>query len=132
MKKQIITSLTFQDKNAENAMNFYVGLFDNSRIIKIQRWGENAPVEAGKIMKASFEINGSLFMCSDSPAIHNWNFTPAVSNFIECESEDEIERLFSKLSEKGDIKMPLDNYGFSQNFAWIDDQFGVSWQLNLG
>ena len=70
-------------------------------------------------------------MCSDSPAIHEWSFTPAVSNFIACESNSEIEKLFTKLSENGDIKMPLENYGFSQKFAWLDDQFGVSWQLNL-
>ncbi len=131
MKKQIITSLTFQDGNAEKAMNFYVELFDNSQVIDVQHWGENAPVEAGKIMKATFEIDGNLFMCSDSPAIHDWNFSPAVSNFIECESENEIQRLFSKLSKNGDIKMSLENYGFSEKFAWVDDQFGVSWQLNL-
>jgi len=112
-------------------MNFYVELFDNSKVIDINRWQEGGPVEAGKIMKATFEINGNLFMCSDSPAIHNWNFSPAVSSLIECESEDEIEKLFSKLSENGDIKMPLEDYGFSQKFAWVDDQFGVSWQLNL-
>lgn len=131
MAQKIMTSLTFQDGQAESAMNLYVELFKNSKIIDIQRWGENGPVEPGKIMKATFELDGHLFMCSDSPAVHDWNFTPAVSNFVACETEDEIDRLYSKLSEAGDIKMPLDNYGFSQKFAWIDDQFGVSWQLNL-
>lgn len=130
-KKQMMTSLTFQDGNAENAMNFYVELFDNSKIINIDRWGENAPVEEGTIMQGTFELNGNLFMCSDSPPVHNWDFTPAVSIYVECESEEEIEKYYSKLSENGDQAMPLDNYGFSQKFAWVIDQFGVSWQLNL-
>ncbi|MGB1269612.1 MAG: VOC family protein, partial [Flavobacteriaceae bacterium] len=66
-KQPIATFLTFQKNNAETAMNFYVKLFDNSKIIKIQRWGKNGPVEEGKIMHATFELNGNLFMCSDSP-----------------------------------------------------------------
>jgi len=131
MKNQIITFLTFQDNNAENAMNFYVELFDNSKIIDLQRWGKEAPGEEGKIMFATFDLNGSRFMCSDSPPVHDWDFSPAVSNYIDCGSESELERLFSKLSEKGHIAMPLNNYGFSQKFAWVIDQFGVSWQLNL-
>ena len=131
MKDQMATSLTFQDNNAENAMKFYVALFDNSRIIKVQRWGKDAPVEEGKIMQATFELDGNLFMCSDSPPVHDWDFTPAVSNYIECENESELQRLFSKLSENGKVTMPLDNYGFSRKFGWVIDQFGVSWQLNL-
>ncbi len=131
MKNQITTFLTFQDNNAEHAMNFYVELFDNSEVIKVQRWGKDGPVEEGKIMMAKFNLNGSLFMCSDSPPIHDWNFSPAVSNYIDCENEKELERLFAKLSENGTVTMPLNNYGFSQKFGWVIDQFGVSWQLNL-
>ena len=131
MKKQIATFLTFQDNNAENAMNFYVELFDDSEIINIQRWEKGGPVEEGKIMHAKFTLNGSLFMCSDSPPIHDWTFSPAVSNYIECENENELEKLFSKLSENGNVTMPLNNYGFSQKFGWVVDQFGISWQLNL-
>lgn len=131
MKQQIATSLTFQDNNAENAMNFYVGLFDNSKIININRYGAGMPVGEGKIMQATFELDGNLFMCSDSPAVHDWDFSPAVSQYLECENEVELERLFSRLSENGKITMPLDNYGFSQKFGWVIDQFGVSWQLNL-
>ncbi len=131
MKNQIATFFTFQDNNAENAMNFYVELFDNSKIVDMKRWGEGAPGEEGKIMHATFELNGNLFMCSDSPPVHNWDFSPAVSNYIECDDEAEIDRLFSKLSENGTVTMPLNNYGFSQKFGWVIDQFGVSWQLNL-
>lgn len=131
MKNQIVTFLTFQDNNAENAMNFYVELFDNSKVISVKRWGKEGPVEEGKIMQATFDLNGSPFMCSDSPPVHDWDFSPAVSNFIDCDSESELERLFSKLSENGTVTMPLNNYGFSQKFGWVIDQFGVSWQLNL-
>ena len=131
MKSQILRSLTFQDGNAENAMNFYVELFDNSQVVKLQRWGAGGPVEEGKIMQATFELDGNLFMCSDSPAVHDWNFSPAVSHYLECEDDAELERLFSKLSENGNVTMPLNNYGFSQKFGWVIDQFGVSWQLNL-
>jgi len=130
-KNQIATFLTFQDNNAERAMNFYVGLFDNAKIIEIKRWGKNGAAEEGKIMHATFDLNGKRFMCSDSPPIHDWDFSPAVSNFIECDNERELERLFSKLSEKGSVTMPLNDYGFSKKFGWVIDQFGISWQLNL-
>ncbi|WP_281612632.1 VOC family protein [Flammeovirga sp. SubArs3] len=131
MKNQIIRSLTFQDGNAENAMNLYVELFENSSILNINRWGNQMPNMEGKIMQATFELNGNLFMCSDSPAIHDWNFSPAVSNYVECQDETEIHRLYSKLLENGNAPMELAKHGFSQKFGWVIDQFGVSWQLNL-
>ncbi len=131
MNNKIITSLTFQDGNAEQAMEFYLSIFKNSRVIKINRWPKGGPVDEGKIMQAVFEINDHQFMCSDSPAIHDWDFSPAVSNYMNCESEEEINSLFKKLSTQGKITMPLNNYGFSKLFGWVIDQFGVSWQLNL-
>ncbi len=131
MKGQIATFLTFQKNDAEQAMNFYIGLFDNSKIVHLNRWGKEGPGKEGTIMNATFNLNGKVFMCSDSPPIHDWGFTPAVSNYVECEDESEIERLFAKLSENGKIMMPLGNYGFSQQFAFVEDKFGVSWQLNL-
>jgi len=118
-------------KNGKYNLNYYVELFDNSKIVNVQRWGEGSPGAEGKIMHATFNLNGNLFMCSDSPPVHDWDFSPAVSNYIECENEDELERLFSKLSENGTVTMPLNNYGFSQKFGWVIDQFGISWQLNL-
>lgn len=131
VEQQIITSLTFQKDDAEQAMNFYISLFDNSRIIDLKRWGQGGPGKEGKIMQATFELNGKKFMCSDSPPVHNWDFSPAIAIYVECKNEEELERLFAKLSENGIVAMPLDNYGFSQKFGWVVDQFGVSWQLNL-
>lgn len=131
MKTQITTFLTFQENNAEQAMNFYTTLFNNSKIIDVKRYGKDGPGKEGSVMKATFELNGKEFICSDSFIKHDWNFTPAISNWVECKDENELKTLFSKLQENGYVMMPLDNYGFSQKFGWIADQFGISWQLNL-
>lgn len=131
MKGQIATFLTFQKEDAEQAMNFYVELFPNSQVMDLQRWGTEGGGKEGTIMQAIFTLNGKLYMCSDSPPIHDWDFTPAVSNFVVCSDQSELERLFTKLSENGQVMMPLDNYGFSQQFGFVQDRFGVSWQLNL-
>ncbi len=130
-KQEIYTFLTFQKEDAEQAMNLYVELFENSEIIEIKRWEKGAPGKEGTIMQAIFSLNGKQFMCSDSPPIHDWDFTPAISNFVECKDSEEQERLFTKLSENGQVFMPLNNYGFSEKFGWVVDQFGISWQLNL-
>lgn len=114
-KVQIATFLTFQKEDAEEAMNFYIKLFDNSKIVNLKRWEKEAAGKEGTIMHATFTLNGKLYMCSDSPPIHDWDFTPAVSNYIECVSESELEQLYTKLSENGKVMMPLENYGFSQN-----------------
>ncbi|MBT5874623.1 MAG: VOC family protein, partial [Candidatus Latescibacteria bacterium] len=58
-------------------------------------------------------------------------FTPAISFFVECESESELDGAFKSLSDAGSVLMPPDNYGFSTKFTWVNDRFGVSWQLNL-
>ena len=129
--RQIATFLTFQNNDAEEAMNFYVGLFDNSEVGEVQRYGKDGPAKEGTVMVAYFRLNGHEFMCSDSPIKHAWDFTPGVSIFVECRSEEELERLFKTLSEGGKVLMPLNNYGFSERFGFLEDRFGVSWQLNF-
>lgn len=131
MEKQITTFLTFQENNAEEAMNFYIGLFDNSRIIDIQRYEKGGPAKEGSVMMATFELNGKQFVCSDSYVKHAWTFSPAISMYVECRTEEELNKLFDKLSEDGTVYMPLDNYGFSTKFGWVGDRFGVTWQLNF-
>ena len=128
---QITTFLTFQENNAEAAMNFYVSLFDNSKILDIQRYGKDGPAKEGSILMAKFELNGSPFICSDSYIQHDWGFTPAVSNFVECKGMLELEKIYDELSRGGVEIMPLDNYGYGQKFGFIEDKFGVSWQLIL-
>jgi predicted 3-demethylubiquinone-9 3-methyltransferase (glyoxalase superfamily) len=131
MEKQITTFLTFQENNAEEAMNFYTTLFDNSKIIELHRHASGGPAKEGTIAVARFELNGKQFICSDSFVKHQWTFSPAISMYVECTTENELETLFSNLSENGKVYMPLDHYGFSQKFGWVGDRFGVTWQLNL-
>jgi len=74
--------------------------------------------------------SGKKFMAMDSAMPPPFTFTPSISLFVECETEEEIAKLYSVLSNGGEVLMPLDNYGFSQRFGWVNDRFGVSWQLN--
>lgn len=129
--QSIATFFTFQKGNAEEAMNFYVETFPNSEVLDLQKWGKDMPSPEGTVMHATFTLDGNLFMCSDSPPVHEWGFTPAVSNFVECTSEEQLKHYYDRLSDGGTVMMPIDNYGFSQQFAFVEDQFGVSWQLNL-
>lgn len=131
MENQITPFLTFQENNAEEAMNFYIGLFENSRIIDVHRHGKDGPAKEGSIMMARFELNGMQVICSDSYVKHAWTFSPAISLFVECKTESELEKLFHNLSENGNVFMGLDNYGFSRRFGWVGDRFGVTWQLNF-
>jgi predicted 3-demethylubiquinone-9 3-methyltransferase (glyoxalase superfamily) len=122
--------LMFQG-NAEAAMNFYVSLFPGAEIIDIVRYGPGEAGPEGTVMKALFAIAGQTLMCIDSPVKHEFSFTPAMSLFVDCSSEEEIRRLAAALSEGGAILMPLADYGFSRQFAWLNDKYGVSWQVNL-
>ncbi len=128
MVKQVRTHLMF-DGAAEQAMNFYVGLFPNSEIIESQRYAEGA--SKGKLRQGVFTLAGREFICIDTPISHNFTFTPAMSLFIDCDCLSELRRLFAALADGGRVLMPLDDHGFSTQFGWVDDRFGVSWQLNL-
>jgi uncharacterized glyoxalase superfamily protein PhnB len=81
--------------------------------------------------QATFSLAGQPFMCIDSPVKHDFGFTPAMSLFVRCETEAELDRLYATLAEQGTELMPLGDYGFSAKFGWVNDRFGVSWQLNL-
>ena len=116
---------------AEEAMSFYVSLFDDGRVLDIVRYDSGGPGIEGSVVKASFSIAGQTILCIDSPVKHAFSFTPSVSLFVDCESEEQLEGLVAALGEDGTFLMPLDNYGFSRRFAWLNDRFGVSWQLNL-
>ncbi len=122
--------LMFEGK-AEEAMNFYLSLFPNARILDIKRYGANQPGPEGSVMKASFSIGNQTVLCTDSFVKHAFSFTPAFSFFVDCVSEDEIDRLYNALSAGGAALMPLGAYGFSRKFGWVSDRYGVSWQLNL-
>lgn len=117
---------------AEEAIRLYTSLIPNSEIIKVEKWSDGEPMSvAGQVKTALFTLAGNEYMASENTAEHQFAFTPAISIFVECQNEDEITRLHKELRKDGKEFMPLDNYGFSQKFAWIEDRFGVSWQLNL-
>lgn len=128
--QKIITFLTFQGQ-AEEAIKFYTSLFERSEILSITRYGPEGPGDEGSVMHATFSLDGQAFMCIDSSVQHAWTFTPAMSLWVTCESEQEIDRLYGAPSEDGEVFMPLDEYPFSAKFAWVADRYGVSWQLNL-
>lgn len=117
--------------DAEEAMTFYVSLFPDGDVVHVTRYGPEGAGAEGTVLTASFTIGGQTVLCSDSPVKHGFSFTPSVSMFVECPSEDEIARLATALADGGEILMPLDNYGFSRRFTWVNDRFGVSWQLNV-
>jgi len=117
--------------NAEEAMQLYVSLLPDSRIIEIHRYGPEGPGAEGSVFKALFSVAGQTVMCIDSPAKHAFTFTPSFSFFVDCESEDQLRALSSALGDGGQTFMPLNNYGFSRLFTWVSDRYGVSWQLNL-
>ena len=83
------------------------------------------------VVHATFALSGQVFMCMDSNVKHDFTFTPSMSLYISCATEEEIDRLFEKLSQGGSVAMPLMAYPFSSKFAWVTDKYGVSWQLNL-
>ena len=127
---QVTPFLMFEGR-CEEAMNFYVAIVPDSRIVDIKRYGPGQAGKEGSVMRASFVVGGQSVMCIDSPAKHAFTFTPASSLFVECDSETEIDRIVAALAEGGQFLMPLGSYGFSRKFAWANDRFGVSWQINL-
>jgi predicted 3-demethylubiquinone-9 3-methyltransferase (glyoxalase superfamily) len=116
---------------AEEAIAFYIGLFDDSDLLFMQKYGPEYPGgPEGQVVHARFTLNGKLFMAMDSAVEQPFTFTPSISFFVNCADEAEIDRLFAALSEGG-VLMPLDTYPFATRYAWVHDRFGVSWQLNL-
>ncbi|MGG9963145.1 VOC family protein [Ferruginibacter sp. SUN106] len=125
-----VTFLMFDGK-AEKAINFYLSVFKESSILQIAHYGKNEGGAEGSIQLATIVLAGQVFMLIDSPVKHNFSFTPAISIYVNCETDEEINTLFTKLSQHGTVFMPLGPYPFSKKFGWLADQFGVSWQVNL-
>jgi predicted 3-demethylubiquinone-9 3-methyltransferase (glyoxalase superfamily) len=116
---------------AEEAMTFYASLFDDAEISSIERWGPDEPGAEGTLQRATLRLAGQTLIFFDSPVEHAFGFTPAISLFVDCESEREVDDLFAALADGGGVLMGLDAYPFSKRFGWVNDRFGVSWQLNL-
>lgn len=117
---------------AEAALTVYTSLFDDAEIVSMAKYGPEGPGAEGTVQHAIFTLAGQQYMAIDSnPDDHAFTFTPAISLWVDCSSEKELDRLHASLSEGGAELMPIGNYGFSQKFCWVNDRFGVSWQLNL-
>ena len=126
-----MTPFLMFEGRAEEALNYYVSLVPDSQINEVFHFPSGGPGAAGSVMKGTATIAGQRVKFFDSPVPHAFSFTPAISLFVECESEAQLRELAAALASGGAELMPLGNYGFSQLFAWVNDRFGVSWQLNL-
>jgi len=118
--------LMFQGGVAQDAIDLYLSAFPDGRVVT------SAPhaAPASGIMLAELDLHGLRILVSDSAVDHAFDFTPSTSLFVDVAERAELEWLVATLGEGGGTLMPLDNYGFSTAFAWVNDRFGVSWQLN--
>lgn len=130
----IATFLMFareQHGKAEEAINLYVSLFENSKIVDLQRYGPDEGEPEGTLRHGTFSLSDQAFMAIDSSQEHSFTFTPAISLFVGCSTEEELDKIYAGLSTGGTVLMELGEYPFSDKFGWIADKYGVSWQLSL-
>jgi predicted 3-demethylubiquinone-9 3-methyltransferase (glyoxalase superfamily) len=121
--KKIVPHLWF-DKEAKEAAAFYTSLFDNSKITSTSTI-TNTP--SGDTDIVSFELAGEPYMAISAGPY--FKFTPATSFTVNCDTTEEVDALWAKLSPGGTVRMPLDKYPFSERYGWTDDKYGLSWQL---
>ena len=114
---QKITPFLWFDSQAEEAMNFYISIFKDSKVINVTRYGEAGPGPKGSVMSATFELNGQEFYALNGGPV--FSFTPAVSFFIHCETQQEVDHFWDKLSEGGR----------TDRCGWLQDKYGLSWQV---
>ena len=126
--QQLTPHLMFQDGRAEEALNFYVDLFGGETILLLN-YGEEAGELKGKVQIATIDIAGQQINMMDSSAVHEFDFTPSMSLFFRCESEEQLDHLYNGLMDGGNAMMPKSDYGFGP-YAWLVDRYGVSWQLS--
>lgn len=125
----VATFLMFEGR-AEEALDFYLATFPGAEGGVRERFDANGD-SSGKVKRASLTLHGQRFVLFDSSMPHAFGFTPAISLFVDFDDESELDNAWARLSEAGQVLMPLDRYDFSRKFGWVQDRFGVSWQLNL-
>jgi predicted 3-demethylubiquinone-9 3-methyltransferase (glyoxalase superfamily) len=114
---QKITPFLWFDDKAEEAANFYVSIFKNSRVGRVTRYGEGAPGPKGKVMSVTFELDGQEFYALNGGPM--FSFTPAISFFVNCETQQEVDELWRNLSVGGE----------ESRCGWLKDKYGLSWQI---
>jgi len=114
---QKITPFLWFDGKAEEAMNFYVSIFKNSRVGRVTRYGDGGPGPKGTVMSATFQLEGQDFYALNGGP--QYKFTPAISLFVSCESQAEVDELWEKLSDGGR----------KDRCGWRQDKYGLSWQI---
>jgi len=117
-RNQKITTFLWFDNNAEEAANFYISVFKNSRILKIARYPEGAPAPKGTVMIVDFELDGQRFTALNGGP--HFKFTEAISLLVHCNSQEEIDYYWEKLTADG---------GQESQCGWLKDKYGLSWQI---
>src|SRR5438445_10041712 len=114
---QKITAFLWFDGKAEEAMNFYTSIFENSKIKSVTRYGEAGPGPKGTVMTGTFQLEGQDFMALNGGP--HFTFSPAISFFVNCQTQQEVDELWEKLSEGGE----------KGRCGWLKDKYGLSWQI---
>jgi predicted 3-demethylubiquinone-9 3-methyltransferase (glyoxalase superfamily) len=114
---QRITPFLWFDHQAEEAANFYISLFKDSKIVSISRYGEGAPGQAGTVMTVNFQLEGQEFIALNGGP--DFSFTSAISFFVDCPTQAEVDRLWEKLTDGGE----------EVQCGWLKDKYGLSWQI---
>ncbi len=115
--KQKITTYLWFDKNAEEAANHYTSIFKNSKILSVTRYGEGGPGPNGAVMTVTFQLEGQEFFALNGGP--HFKFTEAISLLVNCDTQKEVDELWSKLSTGGE----------ESQCGWLKDKFGLSWQI---
>jgi predicted 3-demethylubiquinone-9 3-methyltransferase (glyoxalase superfamily) len=114
---QKITPHLWFDTQAEEAANFYTSIFEDSRVVSLTRYGETGPGPAGSVMTVKFQLEGQEFIALNGGP--HFKFNEAISFFVDCETQEEVDELWESLSEGGE----------EQQCGWLKDRYGVSWQI---
>lgn len=130
MGAQVFTHLMFEGQ-AQQALDLYLNAFTDSELISVEHFPDNHDTRSGQIRTARLRLINAELIVIDSPVQHAFSFTPSMSMFVEFDDESELLSAINVLQPEGTVLMPLDNYGFSEKFIWLQDRLGVSWQLSL-
>ena len=114
---QKITPFLWFNDNAEEAVNFYISIFKNSKLLNVARYGEAGPGANGTVMTATFQLNGQEFVALNGGP--HFKFTEAISFVMNCETQEEVDEFWEKLSEGGE----------ESQCGWLKDKYGLSWQI---